>query len=52
MKALIKELKELQLKELDRLVFLVEQEIFGHFTEKLDIRLDALRKMKKDIENG
>jgi len=52
MKSLSKELKELQIKEIDKLIFLVEQELFKKFSNAANERLSALLKMKEEIRNG
>jgi len=51
MKSLTKELKELQIKEIDKLIFLVEQELFKKFSDATNERLSILLKIREEIKN-
>lgn len=52
MRSIIKELRRFQVLELDKLIFLLESELFKEFNEDSDNRLTIINKMKEDLNES
>ncbi len=51
MKKIIQDLKKLQLEELDKLIFLFENELIKEYSEESDSACDILRKIREGLKN-